>query len=230
MKRRCYAKNDDAYPYYGARGITICDEWLADYEAFKAWSLGYGYADDLTIDRIDGDKGYSPDNCRWVTRKVQQNNLRSNRLITYEGETRTVSEWSEKVGIKAATLSGRLNYSGYSNERALTEPTEIKHAIGEEAHTLTKWVDILGLKYSTVANRISRGMDPAEALTKPVRKAARNYRYTFDGKTLTLKEWAALTGLSITTLHERIRRGWSVERMLTEPNKKNGSVISFARR
>lgn len=105
---------------YGDRRIPVCDEWQT-FEPFCEWSLSNGYADNLTIDRIDGTKGYSPDNCRWATRKIQQNNRRNNHLITYNGETHTTAEWAEIKNINYKTLMTRL-WRGWSNERALNTP------------------------------------------------------------------------------------------------------------
>lgn len=108
MKKRCYNKNHKLYNRYGGRGITICDEWLNDFMAFYNWSMDNGYQDDLTIDRIDNNKGYSPDNCRWVTMLEQAQNTSKNVNITYKGKTQTISAWSRETGIPQNTISRRF--------------------------------------------------------------------------------------------------------------------------
>lgn len=108
MKKRCYDKNHKIYNRYGGRGITICDEWLNDFMAFYNWSMANGYQDNLTIDRIDNNKGYSPDNCRWVTMLEQAQNTSKNVNITYKGKTQTISAWSRETGIPQNTISRRF--------------------------------------------------------------------------------------------------------------------------
>lgn len=121
MVQRCYNPNTHCYDAYGGRGIEICREWRDDFQAFYEWSMKNGYKENLTIDRMDNDKGYSPDNCRWVTRKVQANNTRRNHYITYNGETRTLSEWAGFLGFNPHTLGSRI-YRGRDINKALTTP------------------------------------------------------------------------------------------------------------
>lgn len=119
MKKRCLNPSHDSYKDYGGRGITVCAEWANSFEAFRDWALANGYRDDLTLDRKENDGPYSPENCRWATLKQQNNNTRRNRMITFQGETRTLSQWAELTGIKFDKLRQRLN-KGWSVERALT--------------------------------------------------------------------------------------------------------------
>lgn len=121
MKKRCYNERHESYKYYGAKGVIVCDEWLHDFDAFKSWAMAHGYQDDLTIDRIDINGNYSPDNCRWVSPKGQARNRSSNHLITYNGITLSITEWAERLNMKIKTLARRLNF-GWSIEQALTIP------------------------------------------------------------------------------------------------------------
>lgn len=123
MKSRCYVKSTPNYNNYGGRGIKICDEWKSNYLNFKAWSLNNGYDSTLTIDRINTDGDYSPDNCRWVTMKVQQNNKRVNKYITAFEETKTMAQWVEdkRCCVSYGGLKSRL-ISGINPELAITRP------------------------------------------------------------------------------------------------------------
>lgn len=125
MKRRCYDVNNAHYKDYGLRGIVVCDEWLGEngYVNFYNWSINNGFIENkkLTIDRIDNDKGYSPDNCRWVNMTVQSNNRRSNIKITYLGKTQTLTEWCREYGINIRT--GQRRYEiGWDIESIITIP------------------------------------------------------------------------------------------------------------
>ena len=110
----------------------MCDQWKDNYEAFYLWSISNGYSDNLTIDRIDFNGDYDPDNCRWVTHKEQTNNTRRNRFIEYRGERHTLSEWSEIVGISRSALRCRIYKYGWSINRAMETPVQEKGKIGED--------------------------------------------------------------------------------------------------
>lgn len=109
IKRRCYKTYDREYGNYGQRGISMCNEWLNNYQTFYKWSVENGYAEGLTIDRIDNNGNYEPTNCRWVTQKQQQRNKRNNHLIEYNGEKFTAIEFAEKFNINYSTLLTRFS-------------------------------------------------------------------------------------------------------------------------
>lgn len=119
MKARCLNKNHDDYPLYGGRGISICDEWKDNYINFKTWAINNHYSDNLSLDRIDVNGNYCPENCRWITQKGQCNNTRQNVILEYQGELHTMKEWSEILGINYGTLYSRIR-RGWNTERALT--------------------------------------------------------------------------------------------------------------
>lgn len=126
MKNRCNNPNARGWMSYGGRGIRVCKEWQDSYESFRAWALANEYDETgergkCTIDRIDVNGNYEPGNCRWITIQEQQNNRRSNRRITFNGETHNLKEWEKLTGIKRQNIWERLEL-GWPVERALTEP------------------------------------------------------------------------------------------------------------
>lgn len=125
MKQRCSNEKDIHYADYGGRGIIVCKEW-EQFEPFYEWSISTGYSDTLTIDRIDVNGNYCPQNCRWATMKEQQNNKRSNDMITFNGKTMTIKQWSEETGIKYLVLWRRIKKFHWDIERALTLPAQNK--------------------------------------------------------------------------------------------------------
>lgn len=125
MIQRCYDKNSRAYKGYGGRGITVCDEWLDNFVEFHDWAYSHGYNEraaymECTLDRIDVNGNYCPENCRWVDAKEQCNNKTTNRKITFNGETHTIAEWAKKYNINYTTLFCRLFKLGWTVEEALT--------------------------------------------------------------------------------------------------------------
>lgn len=121
MIQRCTNPKDTGWRFYGARGVTVCDRWLKSFEAFFA-DMGKRPSKDLSIDRIRSTGAYEPGNCRWTTRKVQNRNTRSNRLITYNGRTQTLADWADETGLPYGLIRSRIGRLGWSLERALTQP------------------------------------------------------------------------------------------------------------
>jgi len=123
MIARCHHEKCKSYRNYGAKGIAVCDEWRKDKTAFFKWAFANGYREDLTIDRIDPTKGYSPENCRWADYITQNNHRKSNRFIEIDGESHTIAEWSRISGIKQGTIQHRISH-GWNNRDAVYKPVE----------------------------------------------------------------------------------------------------------
>lgn len=120
MHARCRSPSFHARDRYAARGIVVCPDWDR-FEPFRDWAIANGYADGLTIDRIDNDRGYCPSNCRFITVADQQRNKGNHRLLSFRGETFALYEWSARLGISAQTLHNRLT-RGWTVERTLSTP------------------------------------------------------------------------------------------------------------
>ena len=114
MRNRCNNPNDSSYTRYGGRGISVCPEW-DEAATFISWALKSGYTEGLQIDRIDNDKGYSSDNCRFVTRKENCRNRRTNRHVTIGSQTKTITEWAEIAGISSGALRHRIKRGAREN-------------------------------------------------------------------------------------------------------------------
>lgn len=107
MRQRCNNPNNPSYERYGKRGIQICPEW-SEYAVFKAWAIVNGYSDSMSIDRIDNDGNYCPDNCRWVDTKVQNNNTRRNHFVDFRGERHTMAEVADILNVSYSTIQHRV--------------------------------------------------------------------------------------------------------------------------
>ena len=133
MKQRCNNENHTRYKNYGGRGIKVCDEWNNKNDGFinfYNWAIQNGYKDNLTIDRIDVNGNYCPENCQWITNQEQQENKTTNRLLTFNGKTMCVSQWAKELGLKEATLRTRIS-KGWSDERVLTTPIKKRSELHE---------------------------------------------------------------------------------------------------
>ena len=126
MKQRCNDKNSPGYKWYGGRGISLHEPWANDYETFRKWAMANGYSEGVTIDRINPNGNYEPSNCRWATVKEQNRNKTTTSYITLNGETKSMGEWGELLGIPMSTMVNRKNkglppelilYQGKFNKR-----------------------------------------------------------------------------------------------------------------
>ena len=127
MLNRCYDSNVRDYPSYGGRGITVCDEWKNDFQAFYDWAMANSYDETaergkFTLDRIEVQGNYEPSNCRWVDEKVQANNKRCNHHIEYKGKTMSLAELADLTGIKYGTLHKRICILNWDTESAVNTP------------------------------------------------------------------------------------------------------------
>ena len=125
MYCRCYYKGTNQYKNYGGKGIKVCDEWkhIEGFINFYNWAINNGYSEDLTLDRINNEEDYCPENCRWLTLKEQSNHRTNNVLFTFDGITQTSKQWCDKYGISQTTFSDRLK-RGWTLEQALTISTK----------------------------------------------------------------------------------------------------------
>lgn len=110
MIQRCHNKNVKGYGLYGGRGITVCDKWLKDFENFYKWSMANGYRKGLSIDRINNNEGYSPENCRWTTSYEQSRNKRTNITIEFQGKRQCLQDVADSLGVNRSTLNYRYKH------------------------------------------------------------------------------------------------------------------------
>lgn len=118
MNARCFNKSFPDYKRYGERGIKVCEDWKTNKDSFINWALSNGYDFGLTIDRIDNNGDYCPENCRWVSRKEQAHNRRTNKWISFNGKTLVQRDWERFLGLGKGTLINRIK-RGYTPEQAI---------------------------------------------------------------------------------------------------------------
>ncbi len=169
IKQRCNNPNCKTFLRYGGNNIGVCERW----ELFENFFVDMGPkpSESHSVDRIDGSKGYSPENCRWATPEEQARNTRTNRLLEFNGETRCLAEWAETVGIDSNCLHMRLK-SGWSVERSLTTPASSHVQMIEfqgETMCLPDWATKVGIHVGTLRKRLLAGWSIERALTEPVK-------------------------------------------------------------
>lgn len=219
MKTRCYNPNSANYKYYGEKGITICDEWLKDKNKFYEWSLNNGYQDNLTIDRINTNGNYEPNNCKWATMLEQGRNKSNNVLIGYNGEIKTASQWKEETGINGSTLKYRTE-KGKDMLKDCYPACSIE--INGEIKTLREISEESGIPYNVIQQRYYYMGWNAKDLTQEIDDTNRETQYIeINGKTHTVTEWAEISGLTREIIINRMSYGWKNEDLL-KPRQHEG--------
>lgn len=212
IKARCYNPANKDFRNYGARGITVCDEWRNNFWAFAEWAYANGYSPALTIDRIDNDKGYGPDNCRWVDRAQQNRNKRG--VSVYDGYT--IPQICEKEGISYDVLK-RVLGSGCGIEHAVSEA----HALAEKREHNAKCRSA-GISVETIQRRMGRGFTFDEAFEMGHDRLNGVYA-EINGVRKSLKEWCDEYGVLAPTVSYRMRvKGMTLEEALTAPKHNQG--------
>lgn len=181
MKTRCFNERDKDFVRYGAKGITVCDRWLGEngFEAFLS-DMGRRPSARHSIDRFPNQGGnYEPGNCRWATSEEQARNRRDNRLLSHNGKTEPVSQWSDDTSLPQAVITGRLK-RGWTVAQALdtsyrpgqrqSRPEDDRLlSVGGVTRTLTEWGRATGIDRTTLAARLDRGWSADDVVGKPVR-------------------------------------------------------------
>jgi hypothetical protein len=222
IKRRCFNPNEKQYKDYGGRGITICERWANNFEAFLL-DMGEPPTEYHSLDRIDVNGNYEPGNCRWATSKEQNRNKRTNVTYEYNGQQYFLIELAEKFKIPFSTLAGRIITLKWSVKKAVETPVasykkDPVFVWDGQARTIASLAKEYGVDYQLVRNRVANGWDIKDALLKPVRPVKRLMTYEFNGQSRTLTEWSKEYGMKMSTLHARVcRRGWDIGKALTTP-------------
>lgn len=223
MRRRCGSTPHPTQKNYYSRGIRVCDEWQ-EFAPFQEWAEANGYQEDLSIDRIDNNGNYKPDNCQWTTPREQLRNTRVNRHITVWGETKTMVEWSEdsRCVVGYRTLKDRISKNGWEPERAFTTPRRpdlVGITAWGENKSAIQWAEDsrCPVDRHLIGRRIRKGWSPEDAISTPGRT-----QVTAWGDTKSMSEWVkddrCVVNLAI--LSDRVTaRGWDHERALSTPKR-----------
>lgn len=158
MKGRCYNPTDHKYHRYGARGIKMCDDWKNNPKSFFDWALSNGYKEGLSIDRIDNNGNYCPENCRWADAKTQANNKENNVYYEHDGIRKTISEWADFLGITYGAAKSRVERGNF--DILFGNPNANRTFVTYKGVTksIKDWATFLNMNYSTIRARVRRGL------------------------------------------------------------------------
>jgi hypothetical protein len=177
MRERCLRTNHPAFHRYGGRGIKVCARWDSFLNFLE--DMGPKPGDGFTLERLNNDGDYEPDNCKWATPREQGNNRSDNRLLEFRGETLTIAEWASRLGLRHTTIRMRLE-KGWSVEKALTpklRPSTRALTLRNETLTLAEWSERTGIASNTIRMRLANGWGAERALTTPVDSPACEFYY-----------------------------------------------------
>lgn len=236
MKQRCNNPNHVAYQQYGARGISVCKEWSEDYTKFREFMLSHGYDPDApfgecTIDRIDNDGNYCPENCRVISVQEQQNNKSDVFSFILDGRRTTISGAARSKGKTRSCIKYRLNH-GWSLEDAIETPLkeEMKFEANGEIHTIKEWKEILNVTDNVIRGRLQTHtmqeiVDEWNEKGKlEVRVAPKRY-YTANNVTECRAWWARKLNIPETTLRYKLKKKTMQE--IVDDLRASGKVVNF---
>ena len=209
IKNRCYVQSDKDYHNYGGRGIKMCDDWKNNFWSFVEWANQSGYEKDLTIDRINVDGDYCPDNCRWVGRFFQNKNKRNIKLY----DELTLPDYCKLHGLCYNTMQ-RLRKEGLSLEESLDECRKIK-----ERKDFNKKCEELGVRAWDVRQKMAKGMSFDEATHKP------NSTIEINGEVKTLTQWCSEYNITPSAVKYRMDHGMSPEEAITTPKQQGNKFL-----
>ena len=219
MRRSCYDTDYKDYPRYGGRGIRVCDEWLHDFTAFLSY-VGNRPSRSHSIDRFPNNNGnYEPGNVRWATQKEQARNRRTCAMLTHNGTTLSLVEWSDSTGIPYKLLKSRhrLNWPA---EQILATPavTPTTITLNGETHTIAEWSKKTGIKKATIAHRLRQGFSPEKVLASGGRTWKKKIEH--NGMSMTVSEFAKKLGIPARVIYGRLGLGWTMDQIASTPHAK----------
>lgn len=214
MKQRCYNPNNQGYKWYGSKGISVCDEWLESYENFKKWAQSNGYEETLSIERINPNGNYCPENCCWIPLNDQWKTKGNTVVLDYMGESINLKDLSDITGISRGTLYSRY-IKGFNNEEIALSRNK-KHMLNGEKYTLSELSDLSGIPRKILASRISRGWTVERSISQPIRKTEPDIIIRFNEEEHTIKEWSEIMKIPKMTLYWRLNKGLSPEQILSK--------------
>jgi len=231
IRQRCNNPSHISYKYYGEKGIKVCSQWENDYGEFKKWALENGYDETLprgeqTIDRIDSNKDYCPENCRWVTIQEQQKNKDRTNFFECYGEIHTLSEWAEITGIRQSILHSRIYAYKWDIKDAIERPIGKTHGknfiyviYNCEEKSLIEISKETGIAYSVLKERYKKGISIEETVKEyKQNNGLTAKKYEYNGERLSIPEWSVKLGVSEDTLRYRLKKNRSYDEVFT--NKK----------